>query len=166
MEENKKKPQGLLGFLGARGRMWILLGGLLAGILLITAGTFFETDTATKDAATYEMELDALLEYEAALEKEVGKLCEQVKGVGQVDVLLHLKGGTRVQYATDERGSPASVGSGSAEKALGETVILPEIAGVAIVCRGGEDPRLQQILTDLIATALGIPTNRVAVTGK
>ncbi len=165
MEQKKKAPSGLLGFLGARGRIWLLLGGVLAGICLIVAGGMLGT-TQSSSAATYGEDLEELIAYETQLEKEIAKLCAEVAGVGQVDVMLHLQGGTRVLYATDEKGTPASVGSGSAEQPLHSTVLLPEIAGVAIVCRGGGSAHVQKTLTDLVSTALGIPANRVAVTGK
>ena len=166
MEQKKKAPAGLLGFFAAKGRIWLLLGGVLAGIFLIVAGGMLDTGESGGSAALYEEDLTQLLEYEAQLEKEVAKLCGEVSGVGQVDVMLHLQGGTRVLYATDEKGKPASVGSGSAEEALHSSILMPEVAGVAIVCRGGDSPHVQKTLTDLVSTALGIPTSRVAVTGK
>ena len=166
MEQKKKAPAGLLGFLGARGRIWLLLGGVLAGIFLILAGGMLETGESGVGITLYKEDLEELIAYEAALEKEVAKLCSEVAGVGQVEVMLHLQGGTRVLYATDEKGKPASVGSGSAEQPLHSAVLLPEIAGVAIVCRGGDSPHVQKTLTDLVSTALGVPASRVAVTGK
>ena len=166
MEQKKKAPAGLLGFFGAKGRIWLLLGGVLAGIFLIVVGGMFDTVDGGKSNATYQENLEELVAYETQLEKEIAKLCNEVSGVGQVEVMLHLQGGTRVLYATDGKGKPASVGSGSAEEALHSTVLLPEIAGVAIVCRGGDSPHVQRTLTDLVSTALGIPTSRVAVTGK
>ena len=166
MEQKKKSPTGLLGFLGARGRLWLLLGGVLAGIFLIVAGGMLGTQESGGSASLYEEDLEQLLAYEKELEKEIASLCAEVSGVGQVEVMLHLQGGTRVLYATDENGKPASVGSGSAEQPLHSTVLMPEIAGVAVVCRGGNSAHIQKTLTDLVSTALGIPTSRVAVTGK
>ena len=166
MEQKKKAPAGLLGFLGARGRIWLLLGGVLAGIFLIVAGGMLDTKTASADSSSHTEDLEELTSYETQLEKEIAKLCGEVAGVGQVSVMLRLQGGTRALYATDEKGKPASVGSGSAEQALHSTVLLPEIAGVGIVCRGGDSPHVQKTLVDLVSTALGIPANRVAVTGK
>jgi stage III sporulation protein AG len=80
--------------------------------------------------------------------------------------MVHLQGGTRVVYATDEKGKPVAVGSGSSEQALQSTLLSPEIAGVAVVCRGGSSPAIQHTLTELLSTALGIPSNRVSIAGK
>ena len=166
MEQKKKAPTGLIGFLGARGRIWLLLGGVLAGIFLIVAGGMLGTGESGGGVTLYEEDLEQLLAYEERLEKEITALCSDVAGVGQVEVMLRLQGGTRVLYATDEKGKPASVGSGSAEQPLHSSILMPEVAGVAIVCRGGDTPHIQKTLTDLVSTALGIPTSRVAVTGK
>ncbi len=165
MEQKKKSPAGLLGFLGARGRIWLLLGGLVCGIFLILLGSSMEEGERTKTTAHTE-DLSALQAYEQRLEKEISALCDEVAGVGQTEVMVHLKGGTRVLYATDEKGKPVTVGSGSSEQALPGSVLTPEIAGVAVVCRGGNSPVVQHTLTTLLSTALGIPTSRVSVTGK
>ena len=165
MEQKKKSPTGLLGFLGARGRIWLLLGGLICGIFLILLGSSMEERESTPTSASTQ-DLSALQSYEQRLEKEIAALCDEVAGVGQSEVMVHLKSGTRVLYATDEKGKPTLVGSGSSEEPLPSTVLTPEIAGVAVVCRGGASPSVQHTLTMLISTALGIPTNRVSVTGK
>ncbi len=164
--EQKKGRQGLLAFFGARGRLWILLGGVIAGIFLILLGSAVGGENDTEQGTLSHEDLEALLSYETRLEKEIAALCGEVAGVSHVEVLVHLSGGTRVIYATDATGKPVSVGSGSEKEALQATVRMPEIAGVGIVCRGGSDPAVQQKLTDLISTALGIPTSRVAITGK
>ena len=165
MEQKKRTPSGLLGFLGAHGRLWLLLGGLVCGIFLILIGSSMEQGESNTQEG-YAEDLAALQAYEKALEKEIADLCDEVAGVGQSEVMVRLQGGTRVVYATDEKGKPVTVGSGSSEQALPSTVLSPEIAGVAVVCRGGSSPAIQHKLTDLISTALGIPANRVIVAGK
>ena len=166
MEQKKKAPSGLLGFLGARGRMWLLLGGLICGIFLIVLGSSMQQSESGAVSLPYTEDLAALEEYEQRLEKEIASLCNEVAGVGGAEVMVRLSGGTRMLYATDEKGKPATVGSGSNEQALPGTVLSPEIAGVAVVCRGGGSSVVQHTLTALISTALGIPTNRVIVAGK
>ncbi len=165
MEQKKKAPTGLLGFLGARGRIWLLLGGAICGIFLILLGSSMQ-QTQSSATTPHSEDLSALQAYEQRLEKEIAALCDEVAGVGHCEVMVHLKGGTRVVYATDEKGKPVTIGSGSAEQALPATLLTPDIAGVAVVCRGGNSPSVQYTLTLLISTALGIPTNRVSVTGK
>ena len=56
----KRKAEGLLAFLGARGRLWVLLGGLLAGILLILLGSGLGETEQSADTVYHE-DLEALL---------------------------------------------------------------------------------------------------------
>ena len=161
----KRKAEGLLAFLGARGRLWVLLGGLLAGILLILLGSGLGETEQSADTLYHE-DLEALLSYKTQTEKEIASLCAEIAGVSHPEVMLQLAGGTRVIYATDASGKPVSVGSGSSEEPLYVSIRMPEIAGVAVVCRGGNDPAVQKRVIDVLSTALGLPTNRVAVTGK
>ncbi len=165
MEQKKKPASGLMGFLGARGRIWLLLGGLICGIFLIVLGSSMQQEQSTA-ATPHAEDLSALQSYEQRLEKEIAALCDEVAGVGHCEVMVHLRGGTHVLYATDEKGKPVLVGSGSSEQALPATVLTPEIAGVGVVCRGGNSPSVQYTLTTLISTVLGVPSNRVSVTGK
>jgi stage III sporulation protein AG len=165
MEQRKKPASGLWGFWGARGRIWLLLCGVIGGIFLLVLGSAMQETQESASAARTE-DLSAMQSYEQHLEKEIAALCDEVAGVGHCEVMVHLRGGTRVIYATDEKGKPVLVGSGSAEQALPATVLTPEIAGVGVVCRGGEKPAVQQTLVELISTTLGIPANRVFVAGK
>ena len=77
---------------------------------------------------------------ESELEAKIKSLCEQVDGVSEVTVAVSL---------TDT----------SAEATAGN------IAGVGIVCRGGEAPLISARLTSLISAACGIRSNRIYVTG-
>ena len=165
MEQKKKAPAGFLGFLGARGRIWLLLGGVVCGIFLILLGSSMQ-QSESNASPSYTEDISVLREYEKVLEKEIAALCNEVAGVGQCEVMVHLQCGTRVVYATDEKGKPVTTGSGSNEQALPSTLLSPEIAGVAVVCRGGNSPAVQHTLTELLSTALGIPSNRVSIAGK
>ena len=165
-EQAKKKRSALWDFLRAKGRLWILCGGALAGILLILLGNAFQTrgETAGRQMATED--LAALTAYEEDLEKQLKEICGAVAGVGQVEVFVHLESGSRLIYAADGNGNPSTVGAGTGEQALPSTLLSPKIAGVAVVCRGGSDPAVQKKLIDLVSTALGIPSSRVSVAGK
>lgn len=166
MEEHKKAHSGLWAFLQTKGRIWILLGGALAGILLILLGGSLGTQQdSTKETESKET-LSELQAYQATLEEELEKICNEVSGVSHAQVLVTLGSGTRTLYTTDENGKPTTVGSGSSQRALYSTVLPPQVAGVGVVCRGGNDPAIQKKLTDLLSTALGISAGRVSVTGK
>lgn len=135
--------------------------GVALGATLMLAGNFggnkSESRTEEEDATRAEV-------YRVQTEDRVRALCESVKGVDGVRVMVTLSGGYRTEYAEDARGECLTVGSGSSERAVIRSVGAPEIVGVGIVCRGAEDPEIQKTLTELVASSLGIGANRVVIT--
>lgn len=167
-DREKKQSRGLLDFLRARGKMWLLVAGVVLGVFLLLFGSGFgEQQSDNNEGADTVSESVADLEaYREKLEKQVREICDAVYGVSGVEVMVTLESGCRVVYTTDGNGDPATVGSGSSQQALYRTLQPPTVAGVAVVCHGGDSPALQHTLTDLVSTALGISTNRVCVAGK
>lgn len=167
-EHERKKPVGVVGYLKSKGRLWLLVGGVVAGVLLLLLGGMGASEGATKTAEKEETAQAAaeLAAYEAALETELEALCESVSGVSHVEVMVSLGSGHRVIYVTDDKGQVATTGNGSSESPIYRTLQPPTVEGVGIVCRGGQNPAVQQILTELISTTLNIPSNRVYITGK
>ncbi|MBO5326758.1 MAG: hypothetical protein J6A84_01385 [Clostridia bacterium] len=169
-DTKSKRARGLFDFLRARGKLWLLVGGVIVGVFLLLLGSGIgtqskETGTLTDETAVYENAAD-LAAYQKELEKELAALCQSVAGVGQADVMVTLGSGRRVVYVTDENGEVATTGTGSAQRAVYRTVQPPTVVGVGVVCKGGDNPHVQRALTDLISTTLGITTNRVFVAGK
>lgn len=168
-ENQKKRSLGVLDFLRAKGKLWLLVGGVIAGALLLLVGSGVGTEkkqeNAVDEATVYEDAAD-LSAYQKGLESELEALCESVAGVGQVDVMVTLGSGCRVIYVVDENGEVATTGTGSAQKPVYRTLQPPTVVGVGIVCKGGDNPHVQRALIDLISTTLGITTNRVFVAGK
>ena len=135
--------------------------GVALGVTLMLAGNF----GGSKGGDTAEAEdVDRAEVYRLQVEGRVQALCESVKGVEGVRVMVTLSGGYRTIYAEDARGECLTVGSGSSERAVVRTVGAPEVAGVGIVCRGVEDPAVRKALTELVAASVGIGTNRVVIT--
>lgn len=166
MEKTKKQLSGLFVFLKSRGRIWILLGGVVAGIVLILIGSSLGGEEKEQHESATGESLADLQAYTEALEKELETMCSAVAGVGQVDVMVRLASGTSVIYAEDGSGKPVTVGSGSSQSPLYATVRAPTVSGVGIVCRGGNDPEVQRKLVQLVSTTLDISASRVYVTGK
>ena len=169
MEKGAKRSEGLWGFLKKKGngRLLLLVGGVLLGILLLLlgGGAFEKTSQVEAEADALE-DAEDLSAYQAKIEKDLEDLCDAVAGVSSVEVMVTLGSGRRIVYATDGEGDVITVGSGSSQQALYRTVQPPTVVGVGVVCKGGNDPHVQNRLTDLISTALGITSNRVYVTGK
>ena len=167
--KQEKRARGLLDYVRAKGRLWILVGGVLLGVLLLLLGNGGEIesggDSAEESGLLCESAAD-LAAYRKGLEDELESLCESVAGVGHAEVMVTLGSGHRVIYVTDDKGEVKTTGTGGAKQPVYRTVQPPLIEGVGIVCRGGDNPHVQRALTDLISTTLGIAANRVCVTGK
>lgn len=134
--------------------------GLCLGVALLLFGSFGGTEKATEDGD----EIRSAEVYRAELEQTLTALCASVRGAGKVSVFVALSGGYEYVYSTDERGECVTVGSGSSERAVVESVRAPEIRGVGIVCDGADDPAVAAVLCDLICAALDIGSNRVFIT--
>lgn len=151
--KNEKKPIG-------RKKYWILGVLFLFGLALLFCGNFATSGTAEHEP----QELPQTEAYRERLAAEIGALCRQVKGVGKVTVLVSLSGGYEYIYARDEDGDCISVGSGSQKEAVVENVLPPRIAGVGIVCDGGNNAAVREQLTALLSAALGIGANKIYIT--
>lgn len=162
----KEQKRGFKAFWRGRGKLLILLGGALLGILFLLFGGRPAKTAETVGTDDTKARVEALEAYRESLQKELELLCEAADGVSDVRVLVTLSGGYTAHYVADGDGKTVTVGSGSGETALLSHLSPPAVAGVGIVCRGGSDPEVQRTLTELIASALGIPRNRVYITGK
>lgn len=162
------KKEGFLGFLKTKGRLAVLIAfGTLGLLLLLVSGLGFgdkESETEAEPDPVFDAE--SLTAYETRLEEELERFCEAAAGVSDVHVMVTFSDGYRREYLTDREGNPVTVGSGTGEHSLAETLTPPTVSGVGIICRRGNDPTVQKTLVELISTALGIPSNRVYVTGS
>ena len=108
--------------------------------------------------------------YEEETEQKVKELCRGVRGVGEVTVMVSLKGGYKNVYAMDAQSSSGGyrseivkVGSGSNQNGIITGYENPEISGVGIVCTGGDDARVKGEIVSLVSAALDISTNKIFV---
>ena len=93
-----------------------------------------------------------------------------VRGVGEVSVLVSLKGGYRTVYAFDTQSSSSGYkseivlsGGGSDKSAIVCAYENPEIAGIGVVCDGGDDAYVRQQIISLVSAALDVSSNKIFV---
>ena len=166
MREQGETGRGLMAFIKERGRMWLLLGCGLLGVLLLLFGGGGAKEAEADASDVIELRVAELAAYEEKLEGEIKELCEAVAGVRDADVMISFSGSYSISYVEERDGTPVTVGTGSSEEALFRYLSPPTVRGVGIVCRGGQRADVQQQLTELISTALGIPSSYVYITGK
>ncbi len=110
--------------------------------------------------------------YSEKLEGKIKDLICKSKGVGNATVVVSLD--TTGEYVWAENESEGN-GSTLSEYVIvnrndnEETVLIkeiyPKVRGVAVVCDGGNNAEIKNRITSLISAALGIPANKIAVSG-
>ena len=142
--------------------------GMLGVILLCLSKCSTDNGESREDELT---DLDPAA-YAKEVEEKVESLCNKIDGVGSAYAVVTLKGGYRAIYATDSQAGSSNsknqtvvIGSGSSEKALLIGYENPEIAGIGIVCSGGNDPVKRANIISVVSSAFNISTNKIFVTG-
>lgn len=185
MDKNRKnsKIQDLL--LKDKFRKIIIVLGIL-GIVLIFFSSFFKGTNKNNEKNNDDYSTQ---NYVAHLETSLRELISNIKGAGNTRVLVTLENTEETVYATEEKKNKQATEDKSegqmskkresddcekkyitvrdangTERALSVTQIQPTIKGVVVVCDGGDDPQVQQRVTDAIKTALNITSKRVYVT--
>ena len=137
-----------------KGKWTLLLLGV-AGVILLLFGSL--GGNATKAGESIGAE-----DYRAALTAEVTLLVSEVRGAGEVTVLLTLESGESRIYAENSTGGTVTVG--------GDGLLVesrpPRVVGVAVVCTGGDDPAVRTEISDLLAASLGVGAHRIKISAK
>ncbi len=139
-----------------------ILAMAVVGILLIVfSGRSSGTDTAERQEYT-----DVRF-YTGYLEDRIGELCRSVEGITEATVFLTLDCSSEYVYSEEEESaSDFLILSGSdGEEAVMLYEIYPRVRGVAVVCTGGDLPRVRETVTELLSASLGLPSNKIKVAG-
>ncbi|MCR5682696.1 MAG: hypothetical protein K6G29_09635 [Clostridiales bacterium] len=123
-----------------RNRWILLLLALMGAALLLLGGLLGDRGGASSDYAGY-------------LEERARNLCLSIDGVEEAEVFLTL-----------DEPAAKTVSAGMFGDS-GESV-TPGVRGIAVVCTGGDLPRVRATVTELLSAALAVPTNHIRVAGK
>ena len=145
-------------------------------LLLAVAGVFIIALTSgNKNEETVKESIEELdpAQYAEAIEERVEELCNRVDGVSGAYAVVTLKGGYQAIYAVDSQSGSSSaknqtvvIGSGSNEQAILEGYRYPEIAGIGIVCHGGDSYEVKNKIISLISSAFDLSANKIFVVGS
>lgn len=99
----------------------------------------------------------------------------QIKGAGKVKVLLTYAAGGRTVYQTNERSTSSDNSdtlenetvivsdSSRSDGALVAQILAPEYLGAVVVCQGAENPTVRLAVSEAVAKATGLGTDRISV---
>ena len=174
-------------FKGKHSRTLLFVG--IAGMALIFLSTVIQTGGSNKPNPSVGAGQLTSQEYVAQLEDRLTGIVGSIEGVGRCQVMVTAESGVEDVYAveetqnvnrtnsyngdevaretqqenTEQKYIVVDAGNGKKE-ALVKTERQPAIQGVVIVCEGAGSMVVQERVTQVVTTALGIPYNKVCVT--
>ncbi|NLY67730.1 MAG: stage III sporulation protein AG [Tissierellia bacterium] len=137
-----------------------------------------------KENETEETSQNMLSDYSTYLERKLEDILSQLKGVGEVKVMITLEETTEIVPAfnttknnettkeTDSQGGTREIVREDMTIQLvtgdeGSPIVLkeikPTIKGIIVIAEGAEDLHVKEMLYEAVKTVLGIPGNRVEV---
>lgn len=166
---------------GKKPKSLIILGFI--GIFLIFLSSYFPNEKTEEQKINQES--ITAEEYKVSLENGIKDLVKEITGDTKAKVVITLDSGIMYSYAkAAENNSSASDLSGKTqeshsnshsfvtvrtadggEQALLITEYMPEVRGIAIVCRGGNDEQTAEKIQNAVMAALNITSKRVYITG-
>ena len=155
---------------GKRAVVMALLVAFIGVILVLASTCDADKDDDKSEIRVETLDPDA---YAREIEEKVEELCNKIDGVSSTHAVVTLRGGYRAIYAADRQSGSSNskdqivvIGSGSNEKPLLIGYENPEIAGIGIVCSGGDDARKREEVISVVSSAFDIPTNKIFVVGS
>ena len=104
--------------------------------------------------------------YTSYLEQRITELCNSIYGISDAKVFLTLDTSSEQVYQNDGASDFLIVTNENGQTAVKLCEIYPKVRGIAVVCNGGDIPRVQKTVTELLSAALGLPTNKIRVAGS
>ena len=123
------------------GTIIIIIGVVALGLIFISSISPLDNKQAEKsfDTATYQQ----------VLTEEIHSMVTSIKGAGESKILLTLDNSYEYIYLDDG-------------KTL-QKIIEPKIRGVVVVCEGADSASVKLEISELLTTALDIPSTRVYI---
>ena len=150
----------------SRIKRYILIGGAILGALLMLLARF------VPEAKEEEVKESDVTYYTERIEEKLEDLISAAQGVGKATVVVTLDSQEEFVFAqnTNENGTQKAseyviISSKDGEEPVLISELYPKVRGVAVVCTGGRSTEVKNRVTELIAAALGISVNKIAVSG-
>lgn len=150
----------------------------LMGFLLI-ANLYFDDSSNQKQTTSSKSAYLSTLDYCAELENKLQNLIENIKGAGNVRVMITVEGSPEIIYLSDNSAtnstnmsgattstntsSPIIVEVGGQDSALIRTENLPKVKGVIVVSSGASDVAVKLDILNAVSTLLGISNEQISV---
>lgn len=158
MEKSEGK-KGFVGYFGRHRREIFCALLLILGLALIILGSL---DFGKREEA--KVQYDDVSFYTEYLEKKIEEICRSIGGIDEVQVLLTLDCSSEYVYG-ESASDYIILKNDSGEDAVLLREIYPKVRGIAVVCTGGDLPRIRETVTELLSAAMGISVSKIKVAG-
>ncbi len=159
--ERKQAVKELIEKLRSVKGIGLLVLGLAAGIILLILG-----NQAGKNSETASVKEDFSFEaYEKALSERLEEMIDKVDGVSGVHVMLTLERGYSESLAKDGDDYLTLKQSDGGQETVTIFREAPEVKGVAVICKGGDDPEIQKEIIEMLCALFHLSSNRIFVSG-
>ena len=180
-EENKSvKPKTKINFmkLFSGKNLKIIILCIIFLVALILFLKMSGTKTTTKTTMTSSIQYQTSLDYSKQLETKLESVLSQIKGAGNVKVMITLDGSPELVYAMDSNekvsnntggstttssSTPILVQTNGTTSPLILTEVLPKVKGVIVVSSGANDISIKLDILNSVSTLLDISTDKINV---
>ena len=168
---------------GGRGQKLLIAVGAVAMGLILLSELLPEKPQATEAPTAASVTAE---EYAKQLETRLAEIVGGIEGVNGCRVMVTLENGVEYRYASEQKSgsnyeensangssrlsqkddseqSVILVDTGDGRGGLLVTEVQPTVKGVMVVCGGGQQPEVQQRVTEAVTTVLNITSKRVCV---
>ena len=171
MAEAKRLLADTLGKLKKDKKAFLTVTIGIVGMLLVLLS---ELPLSSSDGGKKE-ETEKSSYYNRSIEEDTERLIAEIRGAGEVSVMLTYESSEETVWAKDSDEKTQSGGDGSynekhiivdggdAETGLAVRVVYPRVRGVAVVCSGGDDPTVKSEIKALISVLFDIGSNRISI---
>lgn len=162
-----------MGWLSMRGKLTQLIKKYRFAVIVLAVGLLlmllpFSTDTSQTETPLQPQ----ITEEKEDLSAQLQEILSQIRGAGEVRVLLTQASGERIIYQIDEDRN--SDGSGRTETViitdkeknqfgLVQQTQSPTYLGAVIVCQGADQPSVRLAIVEAVGNATGLGADKISV---
>lgn len=111
-------------------------------------------------------------EAQPSLTQQLEQILSQIKGAGQVSVMLTVAEGERIRYQTDDTYTGTDLqrqdtvlitDQDRAQSGLVQRIDPPTYRGAVIVCQGADSPAVRLAILEAVAKVTGLDSSRISI---
>lgn len=178
-KDDKQKPKFnfVKLFSGKNLKIIVLVIICIIGIMLFLKMTSTKS-TSSKSTTVSSSSYKTTLEYSEILENKLENLLSQIKGAGNVKVMISLEGSPELVYAMDSNEKVSNNQNGSTTTSASSPILienkgssspliltekLPKVKGVIVVSTGASDISIKLDILNSVSTLLDISIDKINV---